>query len=100
MQHRKEIPSLLVLLFSLMLAPAAWTAEGEPNIDAEPKVNINQAGPEELAEALDGVGDSKAKAIVDYREKNGGFESPQELTSVDGIGSVTLENNVDRIQVE
>lgn len=100
MQHRKEIPSLLVLLFSLILAPAAWAAEGEPDMDAEPRVNINQAGPQELAEALDGVGDSKAKAIIDYREQNGGFESPQELTSVDGIGSVTLENNADRIQVE
>ena len=100
MQYRKEIPGLLVLLFALILAPAAWAAEGEPGIDAEPRVNINQAGPQELAEALDGVGDTKAKSIIDYREKNGGFESPQELTSVDGIGSVTLDNNVDRIQVQ
>ncbi len=100
MQYRKEIPGLLVLLFALILAPAAWAAEGEPDIDAEPRVNINQAGPQELAEALDGVGDTKAKSIIDYREKNGGFESPQELTSVDGIGSVTLDNNVDRIQVQ
>ncbi len=100
MQHRMEISSLLVLLFTLMLAPAAWTAEGEPDIDAEPRVNINKAGPQELAEALDGVGDAKAKSIIDYRKKNGDFGSPRELTSVNGIGSVTLEDNVDRIQID
>jgi competence protein ComEA len=100
MQDRKETPSLLVLLLALMLAPSAWTAEGEPDIDAEPRVNINQAGPQELAEALDGVGDAKAQSIIDYRNKNGGFDSPRELTSVNGIGSVTLKDNVDRIQVD
>ncbi len=100
MQLRKEIPNLLVLLFSLILASAAGAAEGEPDIDAEPRVNINRAGPQELAEALDGVGDSKAKAIIEYREKNGAFESAKQLKAVNGVGDVTFRDNRDRIRLE
>jgi competence protein ComEA len=58
-------------------------------------VDINTADAAELAEALEGVGDKKAAAIVEYREANGGFVSVDELTAVSGIGEKTVEANRD-----
>lgn len=60
-------------------------------ICAQAAVNINTANQTEL-ESLPGIGPVKAKAILEYRKKNGGFKSVDELTRVDGIGPVTLKN--------
>lgn len=68
-------------------------------IGSEP-VNVNEAAPEELAEKLDGVGDARAEAIVEFREENGPFLSADDLKMVSGIGDATVESNRDRIQVE
>lgn len=54
-------------------------------------VNINTASEAEL-ETLTGIGPAKAKAIVEYRKKQGGFKSIDELENVEGIGSKTLNN--------
>lgn len=54
-------------------------------------VNINTATEAEL-ETLNGIGPAKAKAIVEYRKKQGGFKSIDELENVEGIGSKTLNN--------
>lgn len=48
-------------------------------------VNINTASQAEL-ETLQGIGPAKAKAIVEYRKKNGPFKSPDDLEKVNGIG--------------
>ncbi|QDQ27874.1 helix-hairpin-helix domain-containing protein [Chitinimonas arctica] len=53
-------------------------------------VNLNTATQAEL-ETLKGVGPSKAKAIVDYRQKNGAFKSVDELDNVPGFGKATLD---------
>ena len=53
-------------------------------------VDINSATAAEL-DALKGIGPVKAKAIVEYREKNGPFKSVDDLTKVKGIGKATLE---------
>lgn len=66
---------------------------------AEESVNVNQADEAELAEVLEGVGESRAEAIVDFREENGNFESPEDLVLVSGIGETTVEQNRERIQV-
>lgn len=61
------------------------------------KVNINTASAEQIATAMTGVGESKAKAIVKYRKTNGKFKSVQDLENVDGIGAKTVAKNKDKI---
>jgi competence protein ComEA len=53
-------------------------------------VDLNTATAAEL-DALKGVGPAKAKAIIDYREKNGPFKSVDELDKVKGFGIKTVE---------
>ena len=48
-------------------------------------MNINTAGLEEL-KTLPGIGDSKARSIIAYREKNGAFKTIEDIKHVDGIG--------------
>ena len=66
----------------------------------ESTVNINQADAETIAAALDGIGMSRALAIVQYRDDHGSFYSAEELSAVNGIGMTTVERNVGRIVVD
>ena len=54
------------------------------------KININTATVEDLM-SLSGVGESKAKAIIEYRNKNGNFKSIEDLLNVSGIGEKLYE---------
>jgi competence protein ComEA len=56
-------------------------------------VNINKADAATIAKSLDGIGQSKADAIVAFRDANGPFKSADDLTQVKGIGKATLERN-------
>lgn len=58
-------------------------------------VNINTASIDEL-NAVKGIGPSKAKAIVEYRDKNGPFKSLDELKEVKGFG----DKSVDKLRGE
>jgi len=69
------------------------------NAAESPKVNINTASAEELAQ-LKGIGPSHAAKIVAYREKNGPFKMPEDLMQVAGIGQKTLDANQEIIIVE
>jgi len=53
-------------------------------------VNINSASQKQLEE-LPGVGPAKAKAIIDYRKKNGPFKAVEDIKKVDGIGDATYD---------
>ena len=54
------------------------------------KININTADAEQM-ESLPGIGSVTARAIIEYRKRNGGFRSVEELLEVRGIGEKRLE---------
>jgi competence protein ComEA len=62
------------------------------------KVDINKASKEELMQ-LEGVGDTYAQKIIEFREANGPFQRPDDLLNVKGIGPTTLEKNKNRITI-
>jgi competence protein ComEA len=61
------------------------------------KVNINTAALEDLKK-LNGIGDSKAKSIIEYREQNGSFKSIEDIRDVTGIGEKMFERIKDQIE--
>jgi competence protein ComEA len=88
--HDKHIQTLVrALLLSLFSAGAAFAGP----------VNLNSADASTLAKELDGIGPAKAQAIIEYRQKNGPFRSPEDLLKVDGIGEKVLEQNRGNIRL-
>ncbi|GAA0442935.1 helix-hairpin-helix domain-containing protein [Lentibacillus halophilus] len=65
---------------------------------ASDKVRINNAD-QATMETLNGIGPSKAQAIIQYRDDNGLFKKADDLLDVSGIGEKTLEALKDDIQV-
>ncbi|MGE6828917.1 helix-hairpin-helix domain-containing protein [Priestia megaterium] len=65
----------------------------------QPLVNINTANTDEL-QTLNGIGPSKASAIVSYREENGLFQTVEDLGQVSGIGEKSLEKIKAQIMVQ
>jgi len=62
-------------------------------------VNINTADAATISKELDGIGLTKAQAIVEYREKHGPFKSADDLSLVKGIGERTVDLNRGNIKV-
>ena len=60
-------------------------------------VDINTADAKAIAEAMIGIGPSKAEAIVAYRKANGPFKSVDDLAHIKGIGAATLKKNRDKL---
>ncbi|SEA96047.1 competence protein ComEA [Thalassobacillus cyri] len=74
------------------------TEQGGSESVKNDKIRINYADVNEIQQ-LDGIGESKAKAIVQHREENGMFQTMDDLLDVSGIGEKTLENIGDSIQI-
>lgn len=66
-------------------------------IDDE-KVSINTGSKEDLLK-ISGLGDAKAGAIIEYREKNGSFKTLEEIKNVSGIGDALFEKIKDKIKL-
>lgn len=64
------------------------------------KVSLNTADAETFRRDLFGIGASKAKAIVAYRESSGPFTAVDELLEVKGIGKALLEKNRERLVID
>ncbi|MBU5486866.1 helix-hairpin-helix domain-containing protein [Clostridium sp. MSJ-8] len=62
------------------------------------KVNINTADSTEL-QTLTGIGESRAQAIIDYREENGRFKSIEEIKNISGIGDKMFEKIKEHITI-
>lgn len=61
-------------------------------------VNINTASVDELT-SVKGIGPSKAKAIVEYRDKNGPFKSVDDLKEIKGFGDKSVAKLRDELSV-
>ncbi len=64
--------------------------------DSSGQIHLNQANIDEL-QKLKGIGEKKAQAIVEYRQKNGGFKNIDEFKNVKGIGPAIFEKNKTRL---
>ena len=83
----------------LLTIAAAIALLAAPTLLLAGPVDVNTADAETISTALKGIGLSKAKAIVEYREKHGPFRSADDLSLVKGIGERTVELNRDDIKV-
>ncbi len=81
--------SLRTLIALCLFLP--WLAFAGP-------VDVNTASAAQLSEALNGIGPSKAAAIVAHREQHGAFRSHQDLARVKGIGESLVQKNKDLIR--
>lgn len=72
--------------------------DGVSGEEGSGKISINRAGREALL-TLPGIGGTKADAILDYREKHGGFSSLEELMQVEGIKEGTYNKLKDKIEL-
>jgi competence protein ComEA len=62
------------------------------------KISINVGTKEELM-TLNGIGESKALAIIAYREKNGSFKTLEDIMNVSGIGEAAFSKIKDYIKL-
>ena len=63
------------------------------------QVDINTADVSAIAGAINGVGEKKAAAIIQYREAHGPFVSIDDLANVKGIGKRTVDKNRQNLTV-
>ncbi len=99
-----KLKALLAASMLILTLPMAnvTAAEGEgrgasQSGGIEITVNINTASAEEISTLLQGIGLTKAQAIVEYRTQHGAFTAKEDLTKVKGIGSATVQKNESRI---
>jgi len=86
----KRISPSAILLSAALFAPGLLLAG---------PVNVNSADAETLARELNGVGPALAEAIIQERERNGAFSSPDDLKRVKGVGDRIVEMNRENILV-
>ena len=75
-------------------APVAAMSAGCPPGGA--LIDLNRAGPAQL-ESLSGIGPALAVRIIEDRNENGPFETPEAVTRVRGIGARTLARFRERV---
>jgi len=80
---------ILALLATMVVAGQAFAGP----------VNVNTADADAISMQLKGVGLSKARAIVEYREEYGAYAVPEDLLKVKGIGPKVISDNAGDILV-
>ncbi|MDF1590575.1 MAG: helix-hairpin-helix domain-containing protein [Desulfobacterales bacterium] len=82
------IATVILITFVSM----AWAQSAE-------KININKATLKELQQ-IKGIGKTMAERIVQYREEQGPFKSPEEIMKVKGIGAKKYDTIKDKILID
>ncbi|MEI6860525.1 MAG: helix-hairpin-helix domain-containing protein [Shewanella sp.] len=97
--------TLMAALFSLNVYAGEVSNQSKVDLKNESlhqvqslNININTASVEQLV-LLEGIGESKAKAIVAYRESNGMFKMIDDLTNVKGVGLKLVEKNRENLSL-
>ena len=103
MERKWLLPAAAAVVLCLILAlsgtrapmpaddlPPLVTREGLPREISPNALDLNTATVEEL-QTLPAIGPVRAQNIVDYRTRNGPFQSPEELAAVEDIGPGTLD---------
>src|SRR5690242_2959858 len=95
---RDSPPKETVMIRKILIALALSLACALPAFAATP-VDVNHADAATIANSLDGIGLSKANAIVAWRNAHGAFKSVDDLRQIKGIGDKTLARNHDAIRL-
>ena len=93
MLSRSQLVTALVLVFALAgHAPAAAASAPAPKAGASEArpVDINTADAVSL-ESIPGIGKSLSQRIIAFREKNGPFQSVDDLLKVQGVGEKSIQ---------
>jgi competence protein ComEA len=80
-------------------APLPDKSESNNLEKSNSKININTASQEELM-TLPGIGEAKAKSIVDYRKTHNGFQSIEDIKNIVGIKDSVFQKIKDFISVK
>lgn len=87
---RRVVKRMMAAMVGMLFSLLSWAGP----------VDLNTADAETIARELNGVGQARAQAIVDYRNEYGAFKSTDELLNVTGIGKFILEANEQNILIE
>ncbi len=97
-----SVMTSFIMLCCLLLCPSAMALQTSRAVlsdatAASTRININTANAEALDEALVGIGPSKARAIVAWRQQYGPFRTLGQLEEVKGLGPAFIARNKGRI---
>ena len=97
--QQNDIPEVSSQAADVQTEPAVQEAEAAPEaVPEDGRININTAGVEELT-TLKGVGESRANAIIAFREEHGSFENPEDIMQIAGIKEGIYAKIKDQIKV-
>lgn len=92
---RLIIATLLVFTHHFALAESKIPKQANTQ---QQVIYLNKSTVEQLS-TLKGIGEIKARAIVNYREQVGGFKAIEDLMKVKGIGEKVLLDNKSRLKI-
>lgn len=93
--QQNDMPEVSEQAVKVQTESAVQEAEAVPE---DGRININTAGVEELT-TLKGVGESRANAIIAFREEHGSFENPEDIMQIAGIKEGIYAKIKDQIKV-
>lgn len=92
-------PPATVVVSATKSATAMSSTTAAKPVAAAATIDLNSADASTLAREMRGIGQSKARAIVEYRRIHGPFRSIDDLALVKGIGARTIELNRAKLRV-